>query len=155
MDSFKETLYKLFEGVGCRSRSIASLIVDKDGNVIGTGTNNPTCNCVSNAQSKGYLFKDDGKTCVRYLLGAKSGQMLNLCNARHAEQVAIQDAHNRGYDTTNATMYVTCECPCSLCANAITNAGIKSIYIKDKPDYDPLGREILSQGKISIHTWDI
>lgn len=153
LDSIKEVLNELLSEVKCRSRSIASLIIDKNGNIIGVGTNNPTCDCVKNARSRGYSFTDDGKTCVRYLLGAKSGEMLDLCNARHAERTAIQDAHNHGYDTTGSSMHMTCECPCNLCADAIVKSGIDSIFINNKPDYDPRGREILTEGGVTIKQW--
>lgn len=153
LDSIRKVLNELLDRVECRSRSIASLVVDKNGHIIGVGTNNPTCNCIENAQSKGYSFTDDGATCVRYLLGAKSGEMLDLCNARHAERTAIQDAHNHGHNTTGSSMYMTCECPCHLCADAIVKSGIKTIVIKDKPDYDPRGRETLTRGGVMIETW--
>jgi deoxycytidylate deaminase len=154
LDSFRKYLQDMLDEVECRSRSIASIIV-KNGVIIGRGTNNPTCNCVDNARALGYEVVDDGKTCVRYLLGAKSGQMLHLCNARHSERTAINDAHNHGFDTNGASIYMTCECPCHLCASAIVNAGISSIFIKDKKDYDPRGREILNAGGVIINTWDI
>ena len=154
LDSFREYLRGLLETVVCRSRTISSIIV-KDGVVIGEGTNNPTCNCIDNARSMGYDVVDDGKTCVRYLLGAKSGEMLDLCNAQHAERTAIKNAHDKVFDLSDASMYMTCECPCHLCATAIVNAGITHIYIKDKKDYDPRGREILNTGGVTIQTWKV
>ena len=154
LDSFREYLRVLLDEVTCRSRSISAIIV-KNGIVIGKGMNNPTCNCVDNARAMGHIVEDDGKTCVRYLLGAKSGQMLDLCNATHAERNAIADAHAHGFETHGAKMYMTCECPCHLCADAIANAGIETIYIKDKKDYDPRGREILNLNNVNIQTWEV
>ena len=149
-------LKHLLTKVVCKSRAIACVVVDKEGNVVGKGTNNPSndMSCVEYAKSLGYDFKDDGR-CPRRILGFKSGEGLELCRAKHAERGSLLDAHSQGINTTGMTMYMTCECPCHLCADAIGRAGISTIYIKDHPDYDPKGREILNNYGVTIKTWDI
>ena len=150
----KTLLTNLLTEVVCKSRAIACVIVDNAGNVVGKGTNNPdlTVDCVSYARSLGHVFEDDGR-CPRRILGFASGQGLELCRARHAERESIKNAQSKGVDTNGLTMYMTCECPCVHCATAIGNAGIKTIYIKEHPDYDKMGREVLKHYGVEIKTW--
>lgn len=150
----RNLLNNLLETVTCRSRSIACVVVDHEGNILGMGTNNPDpkMSCVDYAKSLGYEFEDDGR-CPRYILGFKSGQGLHLCRARHAERESIKDALSKGYSVEGTRMFMTCECPCEHCATAIIESGISEINIIDKPDYDPKGREILVEGNVNIQTW--
>jgi len=153
----RDYLHSLESRVTCRSRKITCVIVNNESEIVeivGEGTNNPdpTMNCVSYAQSLEYVFKDDGR-CPRRILGFKSGQGLELCRAKHAERESIANALSRGVDTHGLSMYMDCECPCHECATAIVNAGIKEIFIKDHPDYDPRGRVILNNGGVKITTW--
>ena len=147
-------LHSLEERVTCRSRKITCVVVNYKMEVVGEGTNNPapTMDCVSYARTLGHTLEDDGR-CPRRILGFKSGQGLELCRAHHAERESIKDAQSKGIDVRGMSMYMDCECPCHLCADAIVNAGIKEIYIKDHPDYDPRGREILHNGGVVIKTW--
>jgi dCMP deaminase len=48
----------------------------------------------------------------------------------HAERNAIYNAAREGTRTLGTTMYLTCGIPCTGCARAIINAGIKTIYFK-------------------------
>ena len=153
-----QRLYLLSLKSGCRSRHIAAVIV-KNASMIGNGVNFPMRNCIDHAHAMGGPFRnivDDGKTCPRYLFGAKSGELMGMCTAVHAERNAIIDAIRHGYnieDLRGASMYMNCECPCHECAQIIVEVGITDIYIIDKPDYDPRGREILTAGGVHIHTW--
>lgn len=155
-DKISLTLKNLLKTVVCKSRAIACVIVDDKGNIVGKGTNNPSdgMSCVEYARSLGHVFEDDGR-CPRRTLGFKSGEGLEICRAKHAERESIKDAQSRGVNTRGMVMYMTCECPCHLCADAIGRAGIKTIYIKDHPDYDPRGREILHTYGVEIKTWKI
>jgi dCMP deaminase len=150
----KNHLYALSNRVTCRSRKITCVIVNNRLEVVGEGTNNPdpTMDCVSYARSLGHVFEDDGR-CPRRILGFKSGQGLELCRARHAERESIKDAQSKGIDTHGLSMFMDCECPCHECATAIKDAGIKTIHIKDHPDYDPRGRAIMTAGGVEIKTW--
>ena len=47
----------------------------------------------------------------------------------HAERNAIYNAARIGVSTSGCTMYVSCDLPCSGCARAIINSGIKKIVV--------------------------
>jgi len=55
----------------------------------------------------------------------------------HAERNAIYNAARIGVSTKGTTMYMSCGMPCTDCARAIVQAGIKTIYCVP-PDDDPL-----------------
>jgi dCMP deaminase len=66
------------------------------------------------------------KVCPRRLVGAKSGERLNLCSCAHSEQNAIINAAQSVFGS-----YLFCWCgpPCfDICAKAIVNAGIIRVY---------------------------
>lgn len=46
----------------------------------------------------------------------------------HAERNSIYNAARIGVSLKDSTMYLTCGIPCSDCARAIINSGIKTIY---------------------------
>lgn len=48
----------------------------------------------------------------------------------HAEINSIINAARIGVSTKNSSIYLTCGIPCTDCAKAIINAGIKTIYCK-------------------------
>lgn len=53
----------------------------------------------------------------------------------HSEINGIILAAKNGHSTNNCTMYVTLY-PCSNCAGAIINAGIKTVVCKEKPNFN-------------------
>lgn len=48
----------------------------------------------------------------------------------HAERNAIYNAAKSGTAINGATMYCSCSCPCTDCARAIINSGVKAIWIQ-------------------------
>ena len=48
----------------------------------------------------------------------------------HAERNAIYNAAEHGVSLSGSTMYLTCGVPCTGCARAIIQAGIKTVYFK-------------------------
>jgi len=48
----------------------------------------------------------------------------------HAEVNAIVNAARIGVSTNHCTIYLTCGMPCTDCAKAIINAGIKTVYCR-------------------------
>lgn len=106
----------------CIRRKVGALLV-KDNKIISTGYNgSPTGipNC-----------SDDKTRCYRSAHNIPSGEKLDLCYAVHAEINAIMNAIKSGNDLTGAVVYVT-TFPCSSCAKALIQAGIKKICYLDK-----------------------
>ena len=72
--------------------------------------------------------------CLRDQLEIPSGTRQEICRALHSEQNAIIQAALHGTSTKDATLYCTHQ-PCSLCAKAIINAGIRRVVFEgDYPD---------------------
>ena len=66
------------------------------------------------------------KTCPRKLIGAKSGERLELCSCAHSEANAITNA---AQSVHGAYLFCWCGPPCfETCAKAIVNAGIARVY---------------------------
>lgn len=86
--------------------------------------------------------------CLREQLNVPSGEKHELCRGVHAEQNAIVQAAYHGITVNNATLYCTNQ-PCSICAKMLINAGIKTIYYKDRYD-DALGLEMFSQANVEL-----
>lgn len=105
----------------CLSRQVGAVAV-KDKRIIATGFNGaPT----------GIKHCDELGGCVRKQKGAKSGEMLDICRAAHAEANVVAQAAKHGISLKGATLYVT-DKPCGLCEKAIINVGItKVVYSGD------------------------
>lgn len=86
--------------------------------------------------------------CLREQLNVPSGEKHELCRGVHAEQNAIVQAAYHGIAVNNATLYCTNQ-PCSICGKMLINAGIKTIYYKDRYD-DPLSLEMFSQANVEL-----
>ena len=72
--------------------------------------------------------------CLRDKLGIESGTRQEICRALHSEQNAIIQAALYGVSTKDSTLYCTHQ-PCSLCAKAIINAGVRRVVFEgDYPD---------------------
>jgi rfaE bifunctional protein nucleotidyltransferase chain/domain len=76
--------------------------------------------------------------CIREKLGVLPGQKLEICNALHSEMNLIALAAKKNISLNGATLYTT-TFPCSLCAKAIANSGIKKvIFLSDYSNLDGL-----------------
>jgi dCMP deaminase len=105
----------------CIRRKVGAVIV-KDNEILGSGYNGspkglPNC-C------------DDPTRCYRTQHNILSGQKLELCYAQHAEINAMFNALCSNRDLHDASIFVT-TFPCSNCAKAIIQSGIKNIYYLD------------------------
>ncbi len=88
------------------------------------------------------------KTCPRRLVGAVSGQRLELCSCAHAETNAIV---NSGQDMHGCVMFCWCGVPCYECSKLIINAGIKKIYVvKWDVDYSTGSRWLFKKAGVEI-----
>jgi deoxycytidylate deaminase len=65
------------------------------------------------------------KTCPRKLIGAKSGERLDLCACAHSERNALLNAT---VDVTGFYLFAYCGTPCLDCTVEIINKGIKRVY---------------------------
>lgn len=65
------------------------------------------------------------KTCPRKLVGAVSGQRLDLCQCVHSEHNAILNATEC---LAGFYMFAYCGIPCVECSTAIIQSGIKRVY---------------------------
>lgn len=89
------------------------------------------------------------KTCPRKLIGAKSGQRLELCSCAHAETNAIT---NSGRDLKDCVMFCWCGVPCYECTKLIINSGIKTIYVINwGADYSNGSRWLFKKAGVEIH----
>lgn len=105
----------------CIRRKVGAVIV-KYNEILGSGYNGspkglPNC-C------------DDPTRCYRTKHNIPSGQKLELCYAQHAEINAMFNALCSNRDLHDASIFVT-TFPCSNCAKAIIQSGIKNIYYLD------------------------
>lgn len=110
----------------CTRRKVGALIV-KDNNIVSTGYNGapkglPNCS-------------DCPDRCYRSKHNIPSGEKLELCYAQHAEVNALMSSAKAGADLTGASIYVT-TFPCSSCAKAIIQAGIKHVYFIDNYSHE-------------------
>ena len=86
--------------------------------------------------------------CMREKLAIPSGERHEMCRGSHAELNAIAQAAKIGVSTDGSIILCTHE-PCSFCAKAVLNAGIKEIvYLYPYPD--KLAREMIDESKIKV-----
>lgn len=86
--------------------------------------------------------------CLRDEQGIPSGTRHEICRALHAEQNAIVQAALYGVSTRDSTLYCTHQ-PCSLCAKAAINAGVRRVvYEGDYPDQFAL--DMLQQAEVEL-----
>ena len=158
----------------CLSRSIGVVVVNPHQNrIVGTGWNGPpkgTPHCDTKeylteafwpqltekekeiaGDEKTFINQNTGcGTCPRRLVGAKSGDRLNLCSCQHAERNAIT---NSAESLKDCWMFCWCGIPCWDCSGAIINAGIDRIYCVDTGplDYSLKSRWLLESANIPYH----
>lgn len=102
------------------STNIGAVIVNKENSIISTGYN---------SFPRGM---DDNKA-ERYERPEKYYWF------EHAERNAIYNAARIGVSTNGCTMYLTCWSPCTDCARAIIQSGIKTIYLTALHRKDAVG----------------
>jgi dCMP deaminase len=121
----------------CVRRQIGAIVV-KDKRILTTGYNGAPSgleHCVELG-------------CMRDELGIESGTRHELCRALHAEQNAIMQAALYGVSTKDSTLYCTHQ-PCSLCAKAIINSGVRRVVFQgDYPDKFAL--KMLEQAEVEM-----
>lgn len=120
---FMEIAHVVAKRSTCTRRQIGAIVV-KDKRILTTGYNGAPSglpHCVD-------------LECLRDELGIASGTRHEICRALHAEQNAIMQAALYGVSTKDSTLYCTHQ-PCSLCAKAIINSGVRRVVFQgDYPD---------------------
>jgi dCMP deaminase len=121
----------------CTRRQIGAVIV-KEKRILATGYNGAPSG-LPHCMELG---------CLRDAQGIESGTRQEVCRALHAEQNAIIQAALYGASTRDSTLYCTHQ-PCSLCAKAAINAGVKRVVFEgDYPDNFAL--EMLQMAEIEM-----
>lgn len=87
--------------------------------------------------------------CLRDERKIPSGQMLEVCRAIHAEEMALLTAANVGIRVAGTTMYVN-SIPCIGCAKLITGSGIHTIVVKKGGYGETHGLEIVRAAGIVV-----
>ena len=67
------------------------------------------------------------------MIGAKTGERTDLCSCQHAERNAIYNSG--GVDLYGCWAFCWCGVPCSDCAGALINSGIKKVYCLEDTSY--------------------
>lgn len=152
----------------CLSRRVGAVLV-KDKSVISTGYNGPprgipTCDkrwtidsefSAKYKNSLVYSIDFNNPRCPRHSLGAKSGEMLDLCLAAHAEENAILNAAWHGISTKGASLYLNCGVPCYRCLIKIINSGIEEIIvIDDGLFFDDNSKYLLNNSNILVRKYN-
>lgn len=92
------------------------------------------------------------KKCPRKIVGAESGQRLELCSCEHGEKNAIINA---GKSVYGAWMFCWCGVPCWDCVKLIINSGIKKVFCFDwGKDYSVGSRWLLNKAGVEIVVLD-
>ena len=148
----------------CFSRRIGSVLV-KDKSVLSTGYNGPPrgiprCDLRWSIDPN-FMRKYESETiknveglCPRRVLGAKSGEMLELCVAGHAEENAILNAARMGVCTKDTTLFMNCDIPCFRCLIKIINAVISDIVVKGLSFYDDNSEYLLNNSDVKVRLYD-
>lgn len=161
----------------CHSRKIGVVVVDPVSNkILGTGYNGPPKGTphtttreylkevflpqLSNEERKRAFesweldvekFCDkyaNCEICPRKIVGAGSGQRLELCSCVHAETNAIVNCADNLH---GAIMFCWCGVPCAECSKVIINAEISKIYVIDwGADYSFASRWLLDKKGIEV-----
>jgi dCMP deaminase len=154
----------------CYSRQIGAVIV-RDKTVIATGFNGPPrgvppCDNLERLKEINRIIKtcnggyphlkidtpeDCEKLkdkCPRKIISDKSGDLLFLCQAGHAERNALTNAAREGVVVKGAHMYCYSPKPCFECAKSIINAGITKVYYLDRVDYDNMSGWLFDQSGV-------
>jgi dCMP deaminase len=164
---FFNTARQIARNSKCFSRRIGAVLV-KDNSIISTGYNSPPrgvprCDArwlidarfIKRYNPDGKIKYEDAKgKCPRKVLGAKSGEMLDICPAGHSEENAILNAAWHGIATKGATMYVTCGIPCHRCITKIINAGVSEIVCTGIKFYDENSEFLLNNSEVKVRLYE-
>lgn len=148
----------------CLKRKVGAAIAGRDGNIFSTGYNevpalNDTCKSLYGTCYRDSLktdfkqgleteFSDKQQQDSVYTMFKKRFKILDYCRALHAEENAILNVTRTGSSSElkEATLY-TSTYPCNLCANKITQVGIKKVvYFEPYPMKE--AKDILSDGNV-------
>lgn len=129
------------ERSNCRDMTVGVVVV-KDKRIIATGYNGTpigVANCF-----------DGG--CIRCLKREKNelktGERKDLCICVHAEENALLQSAYHGVATKDAVMYST-HSPCSWCARAIINAGVR-LFVYEAEYSEEGGRDLLRMAGVEV-----
>lgn len=87
--------------------------------------------------------------CPRRIVGAKSGERLELCSCAHAEANAIVNATKDFYD--GSVMFCWCGVPCFECTKLVINSGVKTVYCFDwGKDYSHGSRWLFKKAGVEL-----
>lgn len=122
------------ERATCLRRKFGAIVVKND-SIVSTGYN---------GAPRGRKNCTDLGYCKRENLNIPRGERYELCRSVHAEQNAIINAARE--QMIDADMYLCCVNPennevitnvnsCMMCKRMIINAGIKTVYIRDKNNH--------------------
>ena len=153
----------------CLSRKIGVILV-RDKSIISTGYNGAPSGVPHCDRRLAYdgnlrdLFVEKGKDhsfmrdwildeCPRYLLGAKSGEMRDICPSVHSEANAIVNAAKNGVCTERTIMYMSCSIPCFECLKLIINAGIREIVVTGLNYYDNMSEFLLTNSTLKYRVY--
>lgn len=148
----------------CLSRRVGSVLV-KDKSILSTGYNGPPrgiprCDLRWSLDAnfmETYGTKVTGEVegiCPRKALGAKSGELLDLCIAGHAEENAILNAARMGICTKDTTLYMNCNIPCFRCVIKIINAGVSEIVVKGLSFNDDNSEFLLNNSDVKVRLYN-
>jgi len=155
----------------CLSRQIGAILV-RDYSIISTGYNGPP----RGIPHCGYdrimedqviyhelqsVIKNTDRitmrdTCPRQLIpNYVSGERMDLCPAKHAEENCISNAARIGVMTYGSTLYMNCIIPCAKCFGLLINAGIKEIVIDQISYYDKHTKFLRDNSDIKIREFKL
>lgn len=149
----------------CYSRKLGAIIV-KDKAIISTGFNGVARgipDCSMRYEKDLSLIKQlkaapSGKsinTCPRRALGFRSGEGMEHCYAKHAEENAILQAARSGVSTNGACLYLNWSSPCLHCIQACINAGIVEIVVTEMIPYNDHAQFIIDHANLTIRKYDL
>lgn len=156
----------------CFSRKIGCIIV-KDKTIIGSGYNGPPrgipkCderwggnkdwNLIEIANSKGYFIEKEKPStwvnkCPRQVLGAKSGEFLDICLAGHGERNTLINCARMGIETRGCKLYMNCGISCTPCMIEIINSGVEEIIVTSMNYYDKQTKYLVYNSDLKIRTF--
>ena len=132
---------------GCNKVSVGSVIVDREGKILGAGANRAI---TDKCKSEGCL------RIKKYGEASKDHRLPSDCRAIHSEVDAISRVAKSCSSTRNCTIYVT-RYPCEACARTIVAAGIKRVLYGRKQEVSDETLEILKSGDVfvaRVDNWD-
>jgi dCMP deaminase len=105
------------------------------------------------------LFKENNicgsfSKCPRKMLGAKSGERLDLCIAIHAEEDVILNCFESNRNPKGCKMYLTCGIPCMECLKKIIKVGISEVVVTSLDYYDNQSKYLIENSNFKIRLYD-